>query len=403
MRVRVLCAGDAVLAGRAADRRRRSAPPHVSACGSIRPKAPIVIDVHRDWAPHGADRFYELVTSRLLRRHALLPGRQRAVGAVRDQRRSAGVGAMAHDDDSRRSARSSRTSAAGWRSRSRIRTGGRRRCTSACATTRRRTRRDLRRSAKSSKAWTSPTRSTASTARIRRRHSRRQAAAAVRRRQRVSRSRVSATRSAHSREDRAMNLQDLRTMLDYHYWARDRLLDALDPLDAGAVHARSRQQLQVRFATPSRTPTRPSGRGTRDGRGSRRRRCCRRISFPTSRRSGARGPRTKRRCARSSTDLGEDGVDRVFDYKLLSGQPRLVAALADAAARRQSRQLSPRAGDDDAAADRRDTGEADGYDRVLSGIRARCQTTLILSLSKDELDGSWFDRLTTSVSFVGCG
>ena len=27
-----------------------------------------------------------------------------------------------------------------------------------------------------------------------------------------------------------MNLQDLRTMLDYHYWARDRLLDAIDAL-----------------------------------------------------------------------------------------------------------------------------------------------------------------------------
>src|SRR3954471_20841252 len=26
-------------------------------------KGPIVIDVHRDWAPNGADRFYELVTS----------------------------------------------------------------------------------------------------------------------------------------------------------------------------------------------------------------------------------------------------------------------------------------------------------------------------------------------------
>ena len=27
-----------------------------------------------------------------------------------------------------------------------------------------------------------------------------------------------------------MNLQDLRTLLDYHYWARDRLLEALAPL-----------------------------------------------------------------------------------------------------------------------------------------------------------------------------
>src|SRR3954469_13682757 len=27
-------------------------------------KGPIVIQAHRDWAPHGADRFFELVTSR---------------------------------------------------------------------------------------------------------------------------------------------------------------------------------------------------------------------------------------------------------------------------------------------------------------------------------------------------
>jgi homoserine O-acetyltransferase len=27
-------------------------------------KGPIVVEVHRDWAPRGADRFYELVTSR---------------------------------------------------------------------------------------------------------------------------------------------------------------------------------------------------------------------------------------------------------------------------------------------------------------------------------------------------
>ena len=27
-----------------------------------------------------------------------------------------------------------------------------------------------------------------------------------------------------------MNLQDLRTLLDYHYWARDRMFEALEPL-----------------------------------------------------------------------------------------------------------------------------------------------------------------------------
>ena len=33
------------------------------ASGSTRPKGSIVIEVHRDWAPHGADRFHELVTA----------------------------------------------------------------------------------------------------------------------------------------------------------------------------------------------------------------------------------------------------------------------------------------------------------------------------------------------------
>jgi uncharacterized damage-inducible protein DinB len=32
-----------------------------------------------------------------------------------------------------------------------------------------------------------------------------------------------------------MNLQDLRTLLDYHYWARDRMFDALEPLTAEEV------------------------------------------------------------------------------------------------------------------------------------------------------------------------
>ena len=42
-----------------------------------------------------------------------------------------------------------------------------------------------------------------------------------------------------------MNLQDLRTLLDYHYWARDRLLDAVAPLSSDEFHSRSRQQLQI--------------------------------------------------------------------------------------------------------------------------------------------------------------
>jgi len=33
-----------------------------------------------------------------------------------------------------------------------------------------------------------------------------------------------------------MNLQDLRTLLDYHYWARDRMFEALEPLTAEQVN-----------------------------------------------------------------------------------------------------------------------------------------------------------------------
>ena len=42
-----------------------------------------------------------------------------------------------------------------------------------------------------------------------------------------------------------MNAQDLKTMLDYHYWARDRVLDAVAPLTPEQVQPGSRQQLQV--------------------------------------------------------------------------------------------------------------------------------------------------------------
>ena len=44
---------------------RQSAAPSQYAVRLDTSKGPIVIEVHRDWAPHGADRFYELVTSGL--------------------------------------------------------------------------------------------------------------------------------------------------------------------------------------------------------------------------------------------------------------------------------------------------------------------------------------------------
>ena len=38
-----------------------------------------------------------------------------------------------------------------------------------------------------------------------------------------------------------MTYDDVKTLLDYHYWARDRTLDALERSDPRRVHARSGQ------------------------------------------------------------------------------------------------------------------------------------------------------------------
>ena len=51
-------------------------------------KGPFVIEVHRDWAPNGADRFYNLVKNGFYDNAPLLPRRHRLHGAIRHQRRS---------------------------------------------------------------------------------------------------------------------------------------------------------------------------------------------------------------------------------------------------------------------------------------------------------------------------
>ena len=51
---------------------------------------PFVIEVHRDWAPKGADRFYNLVKYGFFDGVALFPRHPRVHGAVRHQRRSVG-------------------------------------------------------------------------------------------------------------------------------------------------------------------------------------------------------------------------------------------------------------------------------------------------------------------------
>ena len=111
-----------------------------------------------------------------------------------------------------------------------------------------------------------------------------------------------------SREGDAMNLQDLQTLLDYHYWARDRLLEAIEPLTPEQYTPRSRQQLQIHSRNGHAHLRRRMGvalavagriaDGVAAGR-----------SVPGCRGDPRRpGPRTKRRCAPFLDDLGDDGV-----------------------------------------------------------------------------------------------
>ena len=70
-----------------------------------------------------------------------------------------------------------------------------------------------------------------------------------------------------------MNFQSLETLLDYHYWARDRVLDA-----AGHAHARNSSPgtwatVFRQCATRSCISSPPTGCGARGGKASRRRRC----------------------------------------------------------------------------------------------------------------------------------
>jgi uncharacterized damage-inducible protein DinB len=116
-----------------------------------------------------------------------------------------------------------------------------------------------------------------------------------------------------------MKLQDLRTMLDYHYWARDRLLDALEPLtpdqlnrDLGSSFKSIRETIVHTYAAEWAWHSRWQG------------------NSPTSLLPADQFPDVaalRRAWSQHEAEmrefldrLGEDGVSRVFEYKLLNGQ-----------------------------------------------------------------------------------
>ena len=117
-----------------------------------------------------------------------------------------------------------------------------------------------------------------------------------------------------------MNLQDLRTLVDYHYWARDRLLDALEPLtadqfnrDLGSSFKSIRETVVHTYAAEWAWHSRWQGQSptallTSEG-------------FPdieTIRRSWSE---LETRVRAFLEALGADSLTRVCDYKLLNGQP----------------------------------------------------------------------------------
>ena len=116
-----------------------------------------------------------------------------------------------------------------------------------------------------------------------------------------------------------MTLQDLRTMLDYHYWARDRLLDALQTVareqlkrDLGSsfksIHETIVHTYSAEWAWHSRWQgTSPTALLPAD-------------QFPDLAAVRTAWTELEAKLRAFVDGLGESGIERVFEYKLLSGQ-----------------------------------------------------------------------------------
>jgi uncharacterized damage-inducible protein DinB len=116
-----------------------------------------------------------------------------------------------------------------------------------------------------------------------------------------------------------MNSQDLKTMLDYHYWARDRVLDAVAPLtpdqynrDLGSSFKSIRETLTHTYAAEWAWYSRWQGVSPT-------------ALLPTDQFADVAALRAAwaahEEKMRSFVDgLDDEGVSRVLEYKLLSGQ-----------------------------------------------------------------------------------
>ena len=115
-----------------------------------------------------------------------------------------------------------------------------------------------------------------------------------------------------------MDLQTLRTLLDYHYWARDRLLDAVAELtpeqftrDLGSSFRSVRDTVahvySAEWAWHSRWHgTSPTSQLPFE-------------QFPDVQTVRAQWMDLEKKMRAFLDDLGEPGIQRVFEYKLLNG------------------------------------------------------------------------------------
>jgi len=116
-----------------------------------------------------------------------------------------------------------------------------------------------------------------------------------------------------------MNVQDLRTMVDYHYWARDRLLAALEPLtpeqynrDLGSSFKSIRDTVAHTYAAEWAWYSRWQGKSPTALLPS--------DQFPDLASVRRAWSELEVKMRAFLEGLGEDGIARAFEYKLLSGQ-----------------------------------------------------------------------------------
>lgn len=117
-----------------------------------------------------------------------------------------------------------------------------------------------------------------------------------------------------------MDLRDLQTLLEYHYWARDRVLDAADALtpeqftrDLGSSFKSVRDTLAHIYSSEWAWYLRWQGTSPT-------------AQLPLEQFPDAQSIRTAWREQETKTRafldaLGDEGISRVIEYKLLSGQP----------------------------------------------------------------------------------